>query len=182
MTTNKEPWFISDTHYGHENIIRYCNRPFSSVDEMDEVLISNWNAKIGPQDIVYFLGDFAFAHQTRVRELLKVLNGNLYLCRGNHDKPLNSFHSFFTEVFDLKTIHVMDDTAPNGKQPVVLCHFPLLSFDRQFHGSIHLHGHCHGNIAYDNKVRRVDVGVDNWNYSPVSYSEIKQFLSDNYKG
>jgi calcineurin-like phosphoesterase family protein len=180
--TDTNPLFISDTHWFHQNIIKYCNRPFESVDEMNETLLTNWNAKVKPQDTVYFLGDFAFAPHDKVKAILDQLNGNLHLCRGNHDKPLNSLHHYFTSVFDLKTIMIQDPTCINGVQPIVLCHYPLLTWDRQRYGAIHLHGHTHGNIKYDSKVKRIDVGVDNWNFTPVSYEEIKLFLSTNYKG
>ena len=170
-------YFTSDLHLGHANIIKYSKRPFASVTEMDEGLIKNWNIKVKQQDTVYFLGDFAFAQQDRCKELLEQLNGNIYLCRGNHDKPLRSLYKYFVDVFDLRTISIEDPDAA-----IVLCHFPLLTWDKQRYNSIHLHGHCHGGLTLDKKVRRLDVGVDAWNYAPVSYDEIKQFLKDNMEG
>lgn len=146
---------------------------------MNETLIDNWNKKVGPQDIIFLLGDFAFLPQNEVKEILDRLNGNIHLCRGNHDKPLNSLYHYFSSVFDLKTILVPDDEVPNGLQPIVLCHYPLLSFDRQFYKSIMLHGHSHGSIPFDPTVRRIDIGVDCWNYSPVSYREISEFVKFN---
>jgi calcineurin-like phosphoesterase family protein len=165
-------FWTSDTHFFHSRIIQYCNRPFSSVEEMNETMISNWNSKVGHQDTVYFLGDFAFADQTKVKWLLETLNGNIHLCRGNHDKPLNNFHSYFTSVFDLKTIKIQDQTIEGGIRPIVMCHYPLLSWDRQRYQSIHLYGHCHGSIKFDPKIRRLDVGVDVHNFAPISFEEV----------
>lgn len=175
-------FYTADLHFNHANVIKYCNRPFVSVEEMNEILIDNWNSKVKSQDIVYFLGDFAFANHETTEKYLKRLNGNIHLCRGNHDKSLNGLHKYFTSVFDLKTILFDDESAPNGRQPVVMSHYPLLSFDRQRYGSWMLHGHCHGTIKFDPKIRRIDVGVDNWDYYPVSYEEIKQYLNKNFVG
>lgn len=183
-------FFTSDLHAYHENIIRYCNRPFwkkglnsdgvfgdiPDVELMNETLLTNWNAKVKPQDTVYFLGDFAFADQTKVRSFLEQLNGNIYLCRGNHDKPLNSLHKYFTDVFDLRTIKVPDETIAGGIRPVVLCHYPLLSFDRQRYGAFMLHGHVHSTKNELSGVKRYDVGVDANNFTPVSFEEIRAFL------
>ena len=193
---NSEIFFISDSHFDHGNIIRYCNRPFwkSSITEdgvpisiadtelMNETMLKNWNAKIKPHDIVYFLGDFGFAHQTKLKEILEQLNGSIHLIKGNHDKPLNGLYKYFTTVNDLLTISVQDEDAHGGIQFIQMCHYPMLSWDRMYYNSWMLHGHTHGNLKYDKKFRRVDVGVDNWNFTPVSYSEIKEFLKQNYVG
>jgi|694.fasta_scaffold14288_6 calcineurin-like phosphoesterase family protein len=175
--TDTNPLFISDTHWFHQNIIKYCNRPFESADEMNETLLTNWNAKVKPQDTVYFLGDFAFAPHDKVKAVLDRLNGNIHLCRGNHDKPLNSLHHYFTSVFDLKTIMIKDETCINGVQPIVLCHYPLLTWDRQRYNSWMLHGHVHSPINTKSSVKRYDVGVDANNYTPISYLELKEWFN-----
>ena len=78
-------WFTSDLHFGHRNIIKYCNRLWNTVEEMDEALIHNWNSVVGKNDIGVDLGDFAFASNQRWRELVSRLNGKHYLILGNHD-------------------------------------------------------------------------------------------------
>lgn len=144
------------------------------VNTMNDTMKSNWNAVVQPHDTVYFLGDFAFADQEKVRELLEELNGNIYLCRGNHDKPLNNFHKYFVDVFDLRTIKVADPDGKDSKyQHIALCHYPLHSWDKQFHNSWHLHGHCHGKVPFDPKLKRLDVGVDAHNFTPISYEQVK---------
>jgi calcineurin-like phosphoesterase family protein len=190
-----EIFWVSDTHFYHGNIINYCKRPFTipgkfndrgipepDIELMNSTMLNNWNAKIKPHDIVYFLGDFAFSAKPKVKELLEQLNGNIHLIKGNHDAPLNGLHNYFTSVHDMLTISVPDSDAAGGIQFIQMCHYPLLSWDKMYYHSWHLHGHTHGNLKFDSKFRRVDVGVDNWNFSPVSYSEIKQFLKKNFVG
>lgn len=79
-------WFTSDMHFGHRNIMKFCNRPFNSVEEMDEALINNWNAVVEESDIVFNLGDFAYASNSRWKEILERLKGTHYLILGNHKK------------------------------------------------------------------------------------------------
>jgi calcineurin-like phosphoesterase family protein len=172
-------FFTSDTHFFHKNIIQYSNRPFTYIEEMNETIITKWNAKIKSTDTVYFIGDFAFADKEKTKSILERLNGNIHLCRGNHDKPLNALHHYFSSVFDLSTILIPDDDVPSGKQPIVLCHYPLLTWDRQQYGSWMLHGHCHASLPFNKTLKRVDIGVDNWNYFPVSYNELKEFFAIN---
>ena len=78
-------FFTADTHWGHRNIIRYCQRPFADVDEMNEALITNWNSTIGKDDIVFHLGDFAMGGSAEWCRLLERLNGRIYLILGNHE-------------------------------------------------------------------------------------------------
>ena len=78
-------WFTSDLHFGHQNIIRFCKRPWKTTEDMDWNLIQNWNSVVKPDDLVFDLGDFAFATNARWKELLSQLNGHHYLILGNHD-------------------------------------------------------------------------------------------------
>lgn len=83
-TSEVNIWFTSDTHFGHRNIIKFCNRPWNTVEEMDNALIENWNKVVKPEDIVFHLGDFAFATNGRWKEIINSLNGHIYLIVGNH--------------------------------------------------------------------------------------------------
>lgn len=175
ISSEKNLFFTSDTHFNHGNIIKYCNRPFSSVEEMNEALIKNHNAVVGKNDFVIHLGDIAFGkdiHQTVA--LLSQLNGRKIFLLGNHDDSL-LYGSIREKGLDFLTFSRFQ-LAPISifGQHVVLCHFPMLSWERSYHGSIHLHGHSHGNIPDDPLVRRVDVGVDCNNYTPVSWGDIKK--------
>lgn len=162
-------WFISDTHWNHANIIKYCKRPFASIGEMNEKLIENWNARVKPGDSVYHLGDFALkVSQQEVENLVRRLNGQIHLIWGNHDQKNKSVlkATNFAEKVPYKELKI-------GDLKIVMCHYPFLTWNRAHHGSWDLHGHSHGNLPRDPNARRVDVGVDCWNYSPVSFDEIR---------
>lgn len=160
-------WFTADTHFGHENIINICNRPFQDAWQMDCELIRRWNILVDKNDTVYHLGDFVWKN-SRVEEILGQLNGNIRFLQGNHDHK--KFHKKVTHEGDYKTLKIED-------QFIVLCHYPILSWDRMFHGSWHLFGHVHGSKNPGGK--SLDVGVDNWAYAPISFNEIKQKLKEN---
>jgi calcineurin-like phosphoesterase family protein len=168
-------FFVSDLHVFHSNIIKYCNRPFVDADEMNETIVANWNSKVGQRDNIFLLGDVSFANSDRTEEVLKRLNGNIYLIRGNHDHPRNigKLGKYFTWERDLATIEIPDTDYKTGYQPVVLSHYPMERWDRQHHGSWMLHGHCHGTLPFNPSLKRLDVGVDVHNFTPISYSEIK---------
>lgn len=83
MTSNT--WVVSDTHFWHENIIKYCNRPYANAQEMNEDLIAKWNARLKENDIVWHLGDFCFGCKEHITEIVPRLNGRINLVLGNHD-------------------------------------------------------------------------------------------------
>ena len=139
-------FFISDTHFGHENIMRLCNRPFKSVEEMDEVLIKNWNATVSKDDTVYILGDFCYKSGRPPQEYLEKLNGHKILIVGNHDgsiiKNIRALKEYFDEITSYKEIY------EKGTQ-IILCHYPMAEWNGFFHDSIHLYGHIHNNTRND---------------------------------
>lgn len=175
-------WFTSDQHFGHGNIIKYCNRPFSSVAEMDEILIQNHNKLVKPEDHVIFLGDFGFygrGHDAKemIKDRIKSLNGYKFIFEGNHDPDFSSLLSSGCKVICLiKQNSIYELTRTLKKPAPVLCHYPMISWNRSFHGSFHLHGHTHGTVPFDPKIRRLDVGVDVHSYSPISWEEIEAKL------
>lgn len=147
-------WITSDTHFGHRNIIEYCSRPFSSINEMDEALISCWNAVVKPNDIIYHLGDFTL--KKYADEYLDQLNGKILFIPGSHDYwlkkvDLNKYKGKLEILPQLYSIKLFGER-------IVLCHYPLASWEASFHGSLHFHGHSHGNM--DQIPNRFDVGVD----------------------
>lgn len=163
-------FFTSDTHFGHTNVIKFCNRPFKDKQEMDEALIDNWNSVVGPKDVVYHLGDFSFYSPNRTQGIINKLNGTLVLVRGNHDhKGIEGYRKGFYPIQEIKL----------GKYLLVLCHFPLASWNRMDHGVIHLHGHCHGNdgrTRVSNKIpTRIDVGIDTCAYNQRFDSSIELY-------
>lgn len=169
-------FITSDTHFFHKNILKYTERHkhFSTIDDMVWEFVKRWNEKIHKDAVVYHLGDFAFAKTEKIHYLLSHLNGKIRLLYGNHDKPMKK--SGLPDRFDwVKEYH--ESKCPDGTL-VVMCHYPLLSWNKKHYGSIHLHGHCHTKINHLNTdQKRFDVGVDNHpNYEPFSYNEIRDIL------
>ena len=172
-------YFTSDFHLGHENVIKFQNRPFSNVEEMNKVLIINYNSLVKKEDICYILGDIAHHIPVeKTNELISKLNGKKFLIKGNHDK--NYDESLFSGIYDLceKSFSHKD-----FHRFFVLMHYPLLSWHKANSGAIHLHGHIHSDGSYNKKnyekhIFRYDVGVDANNYFPVSIEQIYNFFKD----
>ena len=181
-------FFTSDTHFCHKKILEFCDRPWNSIEEHDETLIDNWNSIITPDDTVFHLGDFCFGGAPKWKEILKQLNGHIYLIKGNHDdKNLEaSLYSYFEDVVYQARILI-------GKQTIYLNHFPFLCFA---HGNpityptsynINLFGHVHsGPNSTSEDISRLnflyptqyDVGVDNNCYKPISWEDIKLIIEN----
>lgn len=167
-------WFTSDTHFGHANIIRYCGRPFTDVNEMDAELIKRWNLLVKPGDVVYHLGDFAFKVDNGIPALRRKLNGDVHLIYGNHDKWAHRFHgpaAGFAWVGPYKEIKI-------AEQKIILMHYAMHVWNRSHHGSWMLHGHSHGTLPRDMTKRRMDVGVDPNHYAPISFDEIRMKMNE----
>ena len=164
-------FFISDTHFFHKNIIKYCERPFSSVEEMNEHIVRVWNERVGHQDVVYHLGDVIFGGREKANTILPRLKGQKILVRGNHDQ-IKIVESHFTLAGNLVSI------KPKNDLQIILCHFPLAVWENSHKGSYHFHGHSHGSLP--SKGRRLDIGVDgfckHYNYGPVSLEEIMEVM------
>jgi len=171
-------WFTADAHFGHSRVIEYAKRPFASVEEMDQTMINNWNSVVGKQDIVYYLGDFSFyKDQQKTVDVINKLNGSeIHLILGNHDKHMKTFvKEKFTSVQHYKEIYVPDSEChlPKG-QMIVLMHYAMRVFNKSHRGVIQLYGHSHGTLPGNSQ--QLDVGVDSWNFTPVSYEQIKEKL------
>lgn len=160
-------FFTADTHFGHRAVIKYGNRPFANVDEMDLELIRRWNAVVPRDGIVYHLGDISFRKNFTTLSILKALNGTKHLIKGNHDNLNGEVKAQFVDIADYRELKM------DGRK-IVLCHYPLESWNQMAHGSWHLHGHSHGNLVEFGL--RVDVGVDCWSQAPVSYPELVQHM------
>lgn len=159
-------WFTADTHLGHDRIIQYCRRPFTSADEMEQVMLDRFNSVLEPGDILYHLGDASWSTYDLRRFFGQLRCRNIHLVLGNHDKKkLDEYRQWFTWVGEYKKI-----TTGDGTQ-VILFHYPIRSWVGKGHGAYHVHGHCHGMLP-DSGERSVDVGVDVWDYTPVSLEQI----------
>ena len=181
-------YFISDFHVGHANVIKFDSRPFKDTDEMHVELIKRWNSVIDDDDIVYYLGDLAFCRDEIAKWFAYSLKGKIHFIKGNHDKlrKIRNFgrweevYEYGTEIFikdeDLKSARGM-----SGYQQIIMSHYPILSWNRSHYGSWHLHGHCHGSLMKSNqdyyKRKVMDVGCNVIDYTPISYSEVKEIMS-----
>lgn len=176
-------FFTSDTHFNHSNIIYLCRRPFSSVDEMNGTLIKNWNSVVKPDDIVFHLGDFALGDSTVWNSLLDKLQGHIYLICGNHDhKILDS--SNISKRFEAVADQMMIDV---DGQKILLNHYPFLTYSTSRQTVWQLFGHVHSNpyTSSDDSSKlqylwpiQYDVGVDNNNYSPISFNQLKTIIQE----
>ena len=178
-------WLASDTHFFHENILKYCNRPFETVEAMNDALVANWNSVVKPDDHVYHLGDFCFGNVEKWNWCLEPgrLNGHIHLILGNHDPDRVFREGTLIERFD--SIDYQKTLIIEG-WTVILNHFPFLSFSNNLdHKAMQLFGHIHsapdgiGNVIAGGKElqwNQYDVGVDNNNYTPVSWAQIKEKL------
>jgi calcineurin-like phosphoesterase family protein len=183
-------WFASDYHFSHKNIIKYDNRPFETVEEMNQVLIDNWNEVVGEKDVVFYLGDLSFDKNIEnTKKILKQLKGKIHFIMGNHDDDrIISNLGRFETVNDYVNLTVTDKNAPNGKQQIMMMHFPILSWDKAHRGAWHIHGHEHhsftNNSEYDWYYERkvVDIGCNGWDYKPVSYEELKTIMDNKDNG
>ena len=136
-------FYISDWHYGHKNCLAFDNRPFFTVEEMNQALIDNWNSRVSPEDIVYVLGDMFWCKSSEAIPVLQQLNGQKFLIKGNHDRCNDSkFLKHFVKVTEYLEV---DD---NGRK-VVLCHYPMPCFKNHFYGWYHFYGHVHSSFEFN---------------------------------
>ena len=170
-------YFTSDHHFGHTNIIKYSNRPFNNVDEMNEELIKRWNSKIQPHDRVYHLGDVGLGSPDELREILHRLNGKIYLIKGNHEHAALQSTDRFEWVKDYYELGIKDPDAPNGKQRIMLLHYAMRVWRSSFRGTWHLYGHSHGSLPDNINSLSFDVGVDCHDFYPLSYKEVKAIMA-----
>lgn len=160
MTT----WFTSDHHFGHSGARTFYRRPFASVAEMDRRMLELWNGLVKPDDDVWHLGDFAVRQPAeRVAALLRELHGRKHLVMGNNDD------AGVTECAGWNSVQAYAELTVEGTR-LVLCHYPFRTWRDMGKGSINLHGHSHGRLKP--LPRQFDVGVDVWDFRPVTLAEI----------
>lgn len=161
-------YFTADTHFNHKNIIQYSNRPFQSVEEMNQSLIDNINALVKSNDELYHLGDFAFGNVEKFRRQINCKN--LHIIFGNHDREARLNKHLFSSYSDFREIKVF------GKS-ITLCHYAMRVWNKSHHGAYHLYGHSHGSLPDDPNSRSFDCGVDCHGYKPISFDEVTQLMS-----
>lgn len=175
-------FFTSDLHLKHENIIKFCHRPYATIEEHDEAIIQNWNDIVTPDSDIFMLGDFIWtAHIPTVTYLLNKLNGRIWWVMGNHDYQNRLHRDEISKVVEGRQYDIIR-TIIDDKQ-FTMCHFPMMFWDRN---AYMLYGHVHGgdNSTANEQVsphpKMYDVGVDNNNYTPISFHDLmKHFNTQN---
>lgn len=160
--------FTADTHYNHANIIKYCNRPFKTVQEMNDCMVDKTNQIIQPNDTLWHLGDLAWLHPEEILDKINCRHINLVF--GNHDIRIKQRLSQLEKQKRITIYKGFVDLKING-QKITLCHYPMLSWNCSYHGSWHLFGHVHGRNCGAGP-NSYDVGVDNNRFAPISLEEI----------
>lgn len=164
-------FFTADEHYGHKGkaegfgVIAYCNRPFKTIEEMDEEIIRRHNALVGNDDVVIHAGDFCWCNNQRDahEKYISKLNGNHVFLEGSHDHWLPS------------SAHEMWEKTIDGEH-ITVCHYPLYTWPRSHYNAWHLYGHTHSRLKLHGK--SYDIGVDNNNFYPVSWDGIKEIMKN----
>lgn len=183
-------FYTSDPHFGHKNIIRYCDRPFRDVDEMDEILIKRWNDVVTPDDTVWVLGDVALGDIEKSLSRIQRLNGTKHLVSGNHDRCWSGskrHEEWLERYLDAGFATIQEETQVQiGGQTVILSHFPYQgdSHDRDRYTSHRpqdtglwvVHGHVH--TTWQVRGRQINVGVDVWEYTPVPESALAEIMAN----
>lgn len=185
-------YFSSDAHYFHKNVIRYCNRPFDDVIEMNEAMINHWNTTVLPDDLVYFLGDFGFCTDANIKKITARLMGRKILVLGNHDKGIKKIWERTGNTLGWDEIHHQLKIQV-GHREVILSHYPypptaeemkgidlyqIRFMDRRAkdEGNWLFHGHIHEKGIV--KRRMINVGVDVWGFKPVSIDKLVEIMDE----
>ncbi len=155
-------FFTSDTHFFHHNIIKYCRRPFPDVEKMSYELVKRWNSVVGYNDTVYHLGDFMWGTREEGKRIRAHLNGSICLIRGNHDPYDDLGFQWVKDFYEYS----------NHKQKIVLFHYGMRTWRHDLRGAWHLYGHSHSMLPPFGK--SFDIGVDSWDYTPLSYEQVKK--------
>lgn len=169
-------FFTSDQHFGHRNIIDFCKRPFKDVSDMREQLISRHNSVVKPGDRVYILGDM-FWRTTSIEDALSIrhsMNGQLYYIRGNHEELIDKHAELRNSFIWCKDVENLKIT---GYPNIWLSHYAHEDWNGSHNGSYHLFGHVHGQKPKPVGLK-LDVGVDCWDYYPVSLEKVTEILAE----
>ena len=173
-------YYIADTHFGHENILKMCNRPFESIEEMDEAMISAWNERVSGNDTVFILGDMFF-RCADPESVLQRLRGKKRLIVGNHD-------SSWMDRVDMKRYFLSVDNfleISDGSRGITLCHYPLLTWKHKLR-TFMIHGHIHNDTVSDffpliaARERLLNAGADINGFRPVTFDELV-FNNESFK-
>jgi calcineurin-like phosphoesterase family protein len=179
LNNNYQVFFISDNHFFHSNIIKYCNRPFKDVEEMNREMIKRWNDVVGPNDIVFCLGDFCLGTKENIIEIGKQLNGTKFLIKGNHCRGTRKTYkeAGFKEVYNQGI-----DVFYTMLGVIHLSHYPINhEFETYDNILVNIHGHIHSPVLFDDdKPGKICVSAEATGYAPINIKEIVNLYYKNY--
>lgn len=179
-------FYIGDTHLGHTNCIKFDNRPFESIEEMNRVIVNNWNNRVSANDDVWIIGDFCYRSDKDPAYFLKKLKGHKHLIVGNHDKATLDSQEACRLLESIDQMQLIKD----GNENIVLCHFPIAEWNKKQRGSYHIYAHIHNDISdtyrFMSKMERaLNAGCMINGFQPVTFRELivnnKIFKSMNEK-
>jgi calcineurin-like phosphoesterase family protein len=158
-------WFTADTHFGHAGALGLYRRPFASVAAMDADMMGRWNSVVHSEDDVWHLGDFALRTTApKAAALLRALNGRKHLVSGNNDLPE------ITALPEWSSVQPYAEVTVDSYR-LVLCHYAFRTWNGMAKGALNLHGHSHGRLKP--LPRQTDVGVDCWDFRPISVHQMR---------
>lgn len=197
MMNNYKMWFCSDLHFNHLNILKFQKERREAMgitDDMsdteklhkhNEWIINMWNMTVKKEDHIYILGDVSFGTTEETRKILERLKGHKHLIIGNHDKSCRGLENYFVSVSQIKEFPIKKHQYDFLEENIylVLCHFPMVAWNRRLHGAFQVHGHTHNSLKDINNESgelRVDIGLDAEiaNYGLVSLEKIYKFMKD----
>lgn len=164
-------FYTADPHFGHANIMKFCDRPFSRVGEMDSRILNAYQSSVGPDDDLWILGDLTFARSEdrgRVAAMLGSIPCRKHLVAGNHDP------AWVRELPEWSSVHDLVEIK-DGDTRLTLCHYPMITFPGARRGALQLFGHVHDN--WQGSRNSVNVGVDVWGFAPVTLDRIRRRAS-----
>jgi len=199
MTINpkiQQVGWTSDYHLFHKNIIKYSNRPFKNVLEMNEEIRDRHNKVFEKDAIVFNLGDALLIprrdgksndtdYTRQAESLLSTFNGNVYYLPGNHENHMDLIRRHWRIMPQLYEVRIEDEDTETLRQSIVMCHYALRTWNKAHHGAWHVYGHSHGGLMNDNgemmqdnpHTLSMDVGVDSNDYYPFLYEDIKAHMA-----
>lgn len=165
-------FFTADEHYGHANIIKFCNRPFENDREMDEDIMAEHNEVVGPGDTVIHGGDVSWRSVNRTIEIVKRLNGKHIMIKGSHDRVMEKIAKKQPDLFEY--VGYIYELMVHNKYHIIICHYNMRTWPRSHYNSWQLYGHSHGRLEPVGKQH--DIGVDSNDFRPVSFDQLKDIM------
>lgn len=197
MANSYNIWFISDMHVFHKNILKFQGRrneimgitedmsDTEKIKKHNDWILNMWNMTVSKHDHVYILGDVSFGSPEETRVFLSKLHGHKHLIIGNHDKSCSGLENYFESVSQIKEFPIKKHQYDFLEENIylVLCHFPMIAWNRRLHGSWMIHGHLHGGMDgfnSDSEELRVDIGLDSElaDYGLVSLEQLYNFMKN----